>query len=1068
MRIVLYYTILFCSRPLQIEGKEHKEHKEPRRTQRCALYGLLCSLCSLFLLQNYCIAQPNENQFRLLTKENGLSDNRITGIVQDEKGFLWVSTLNGLNRFDGTHFTIFKDNSSDGAIPGNAITTIHYFGKGYLGIATEGGAQLINTSHQLQRTNLLVPTDTLLHYWSNHVMDISKTADGHFVVSTKTGLFAFDGNGKLLQRHDRYTVQDAGKAWMIYGAINNTLPDSSVLAQVEDGFMQYDPASNKFTPITASPAGTGKLMTDYKKSTIFFQLLHDSHFLYTDTETNELIVFNYKTNSKFRLPLPFRVVEQIGWPSRVSQLSDSTFAITGFYKGFFILTRHRQTNTYSLSPKYFANYSCTYVFADKDNRLWIGAREGLFMQKITTKQVETFYINKPEPSSKTYTIADVIAWKNNLYAAELNSSDIVVLDKQSMKPKQVIKLSKEIGFTYSFLQVHPDTLWIGTNRGLRWLHPLSGRFGKIDNPTYPAALDSMGILRWMQDSRGNYWFETNGMMNTILFYNPETETFRLVNMDQSDPLFKINKPFGIAEDIKGHIWISGDGLCRLNSKTFQCDTLIKRFQDFNPFRPAMVALNTGNDPSIWIKSSNNGLLQWDPYTQKQTIFTNRNGLYDNIVRYIISAGHYIAMLHTDGLSIFDITTHSSQNYFPGDGLGNPLSYYFLRYDASEQFLYAMGSNVISRIQLTADAAIKDPSPPLVITALRIGNDTLIHYPADKIKLTHHQNDISIVFTAIHFGAAANLRYAYSVSNGPHSEWIDLGNQSVVNFNNLQPGHYTFYVKAYSANNEWKEVVQPVDIYIAAPWWRQLWFKLLAGAVAIALLILAYRKRIAQIRQEGELNQRLAGYEMKALYAQMNPHFIFNCLNSIKFMILQKDTTNASLYLTKFSRMIRQTLEQSQQGLVSILKETEYLADYLDMEKLRFDHSFQYEIRVDSALHAESTLIPTMLLQPIAENAVWHGLMHKAGEKKITILFYKEADKIICRIEDNGVGFDNKSNGDRANHQSTGISNIQKRIRLLNQKYRMSSAIYIENNAADTGTCIKLVLDNVSLSTNEML
>jgi ligand-binding sensor domain-containing protein len=1007
-----------------------------------------------------CMAQPDESQFRLLTKENGLSDNRITAIVQDEKGFLWVSTVNGLNRFDGVRFTSFMAGHSVDAIPDNGIATLHYFGNGCLALATEAGAQLINTNNHLERTNLIVPTDTSLYYWSNHVRDISKTAGNHFLVSTKTGLFVFDSHGKILQRYDRYTVQDAGKAWMIFSALNNTLPDSSVLAQVEDGFMHYTPSSNKMVRLTASPAGLGRLAADYKKSSIFFQRYHGPRFLYTDTKTNHLVVFNYTTGHEFRLPLPFKVVTEIGWRSRVSPLTDSSFAITGYYKGFFILTWHRATDTYSLSRKYFPDYTCTAVFADSEQRLWIGAREGLLMQKSVARQVETVQLSDAVRKGKACTIADITSWKNNLYATIVQSGDILVLDKQTMQPQRVIELTKhhpDIGLAFSLLPIHADTLWIGTNKGLRWLHPATGRTGRINNGTYPAALDSIDIYRYLRDSRGNYWFET-GHVNTVLFYNTIQKWFRLVNADGSDPFFKINKSFGMAEDSAGHIWIAGDGLCRMNRHTFTCDTLIKYFAGTNPFKPAMSALNAGNNSAIWIKT-HSSLLQWYPYAQKRLLFTAQNGLH-HVSRFITGAGNYIAMLHSDGLSIFDAKSYVSKNYFTYNGLGNPLSYFYLRYDAPGQAVYATGMNVISRIPVTAIPGPTKP-PSFIITALQTGNDTMIHYPGESQQLSYDQNDISIRFTAINYTAAANLRYAYSMLKNGDTAWTDLGNQSVLNFNNLSPGTYNLLVKVYSGSNEWKEVIRPLNIHISAPWWRQAWFTAVVLLAAITLVIFLYKRRITAIRNKAELNHRLVEYEMKALHAQMNPHFIFNCLNSIKYMIIKDDKDQASVYLTKFSRMIRQTLEQSRQGIVTIQKEKEYLADYLDMEKLRFDHSFQYDIRIASDINPAITQIPAMLVQPITENAIWHGLMHKAGEKKLTIQFYREQANLVCLIEDNGVGFLQGAGQPKNGHRSSGLDNIKKRIELLNQKHHAAFNMHIAERMGGkgrTGTCVKLIFD----------
>src|SRR6187401_3181418 len=143
--------------------------------------------------------------------------------------------------------------------------------------------------------------------------------------------------------------------------------------------------------------------------------------------------------------------------------------------------------------------------------------------------------------------------------------------------------------------------------------------------------------------------------------------------------------------------------------------------------------------------------------------------------------------------------------------------------------------------------------------------------------------------------------------------------------------------------------------------------------------------------------------MQALRAQMNPHFIFNCLSSINKFILKNDTDTASDYLTRFSRLIRQSLTNPQLSLIPLSDEIEMLRLYLDMERLRFSESFKYNIVYENTIEPETIYIPPMLLQPFCENAIWHGLMHKEGQGKLDIVMSMEKDQLKCVITDNGIG-----------------------------------------------------------------
>ena len=207
-----------------------------------------------------------------------------------------------------------------------------------------------------------------------------------------------------------------------------------------------------------------------------------------------------------------------------------------------------------------------------------------------------------------------------------------------------------------------------------------------------------------------------------------------------------------------------------------------------------------------------------------------------------------------------------------------------------------------------------------------------------------------------------------------------------------------------------------------------------------------------------INQQLAEAQLSALQTQMNPHFIFNCLNSIKGMILDDEREKASRYLSKFATMIRITLNQSREIFTTIYENIEHLENYLAMEKLRFDDSFAFSITVDDSIDKEETLIPTMMIQPLVENAIWHGLMYKKGEKKLLMKFYRAGDYICCSIEDNGIGITLSAQLRKLSnpaHTSVGLANLRNRIKIMNDKYDTGCTLDIrdlhEADSDRTGT-----------------
>ncbi|MDO6431104.1 histidine kinase [Flavitalea sp. BT771] len=222
------------------------------------------------------------------------------------------------------------------------------------------------------------------------------------------------------------------------------------------------------------------------------------------------------------------------------------------------------------------------------------------------------------------------------------------------------------------------------------------------------------------------------------------------------------------------------------------------------------------------------------------------------------------------------------------------------------------------------------------------------------------------------------------------------------------------------------------------------------------------------RELVSINQQLAEAQLSALQTQMNPHFIFNSLNSIKGMILDNEQKKASRYLSKFAQMIRITLNQSKETFTTLYENMEYLESYLMMEKLRFGDFFTFSIDVDDEIDKEDVLIPTMMIQPLAENAIWHGMMHKKGEMKLLVRFSMEGETISCTIQDNGIGIEESQRLkqiQKPTHQSVGLSNLRHRIKILNEKFDAGCSLEIKDLSHvpgnGTGTCVVLRFNTIT-------
>jgi tetratricopeptide (TPR) repeat protein len=214
---------------------------------------------------------------------------------------------------------------------------------------------------------------------------------------------------------------------------------------------------------------------------------------------------------------------------------------------------------------------------------------------------------------------------------------------------------------------------------------------------------------------------------------------------------------------------------------------------------------------------------------------------------------------------------------------------------------------------------------------------------------------------------------------------------------------------------------------------------LAGSVLHSMRQRMKSQRILSEKNEeikiSRYQQELSALEMKALRSQMNPHFIFNCMNSINRMILAGENDEASRYLSKFSKLIRLTLENSEHSLISLKDELAMVEAYIQLESIRFKGKITYEIRVDETVDPESTQLPSMVLQPFIENAIWHGLMHKSGPGCIRILIDQDEDELKCSIEDDGVGREMalRFADQTGKHRSMGLKITEDRLRLISRQ-----------------------------------
>ncbi|HYD20107.1 MAG TPA: histidine kinase [Flavipsychrobacter sp.] len=346
-------------------------------------------------------------------------------------------------------------------------------------------------------------------------------------------------------------------------------------------------------------------------------------------------------------------------------------------------------------------------------------------------------------------------------------------------------------------------------------------------------------------------------------------------------------------------------------------------------------------------------------------------------------------------------------------------------------------------------------------------DTAIVSPAD-IRLSYKQRDLTINYTALAFQDGRNVTYRYILEGGDSDTIITK--LTSVNLSAVSPGNYVFKVWAKGANEIWNSEPARLSVTISQPFWLEEWFLLLVLSV-VALLIYTYvRRRVNTIRKtertKTELNKKMAKLEMQALRAQINPHFIFNALNAIQNYYNMNDERNANRYMTMFANLIRRTLAYSKDNWINLPEEVSMLRTYIELEKMRFKDTFDFEILVSENINVEHTKIPAMLIQPFVENAINHGLRHLRERRGNLIVRFSSLGKcLLCVVEDNGVGFRQAAvieQRTRPVHKPMGMDITSGRIETMNLLYNTSINVNVihKDTSYDSGAIVEITIPTI--------
>jgi ligand-binding sensor domain-containing protein len=1016
-------------------------------------------------------------KFENYTPRNGLPSDFIETIAQDKYGFIWLGTHNGLVQFDGVQFKTYTHNNGDSSgLPDNDTRSIISDPTGKVWIASKKGLFYYD-------------------YATDHFIKITTAADGQPVnwvtcpvLDKQQHLWFLSPNG--IYRLDLTT--SAFRLFQVKGikvepfSGNRLFSTASgrVYFTSRNGLYFFDTAVNVFRqqPIINNDGLLFKngISTIYEEDKNKLWVASFSGLYLLNIETGTSRKFSYKKDHKTDDNI---VINSFSFCPSLT--GDSVLWCATPHHGLVLFNLHAKQFIQSFVPDNYDASSiggpvCYNSFTDRDGILWISHMNGLSKLDWHNQQIKSYRIkamadsNEMEPPVRRI-VADAYFPEN--YWMMTWGYGILYYNKKSDK---IIDYShrKQLNGGYNSLfyydAVYDDqkVLWAAADNGLSFYESAKDRFVNI-KPSNPVQTGDTLIFRIVKDKNHNLWLGTDAGL--WRFNIPSRQFIKFHATNPADSTVVNSSVYTMRFDQQDKLYVgTGIGLYVLDTSTGKI-TVMVRPSDNNKTNlniNYIWGIDVDRNNNVWVATRGGSLYRYDPASKTYTDFKMGNGLTTEELRDVfVDSLQQIWISSFDGIFKLDQQTKLFTRFTPEDGL-NSFNISLGRWSIINNKIYSGSPGAYSIIDPYASKPLTSHFP-VWITAINLPN-RVVHFSPDatmqmRLPIRYPDNSVSFEFTAISYTASSTIKYAYRLE-GFDKNWQYCSSRRFANYNNLSGGSYTFQVKAMNAAGLWSDSNASMTIVVKPPFWETGWFRGLLAIAIAGMITVGVQKRIANIRkqaaykqQQAFFAQKLAETEMMALRAQMNPHFIFNCMNIIDSLITDNRKEDAQDFLQKFSKLIRLVLENSQHQQVPLKLDLQALQLYVKLEAIRNDHHFTYEFDVDQELIEKDFTIPPLLLQPYIENAILHGLRNKEkGTGRLLIRIKKSNGKIMATIEDNGIGrkksmLINEEN--KKPYEQLGMKVTSKRINLLRMINHNEVEVYIDDACPEeeTGTRVIILL-----------
>jgi len=997
--------------------------------------------CLLFLFGEEAAAQ----QFNIetFTTKEGLVNDNVRSLALDSSGFLWIATWEGISRYDGYSFKNYFHYPNDSL-------SLPYFSILYLMV--DGGNNLWLISDQknvaiYDRYNDIFKGIRDLHpSMPETCANISIDESGYLWIINTDSIFRFDfktrkfgrygltdiyGNPMNIGVQPTYSITTYGNlVYLVYDKIYEfeKLSDKKLILRKEykiestTPFKTIDFSYVYWYRLYVAESGrkwiysnAGLFLLDEvtglfrefrgpfpeKKST-------RNGFLCWSWHDHGIYIFNCKEGELLHIPHDYcQLVKGVFCQSK-DLFWFSNSSMTGASLGF---------SRVVFTPGYFENYplladkndipTVYAVTKDKFNRIWVGMR-GRYPINLISPDMKTIKLEIPE-------FADM------------------------QNPGAIRSLN-----------VTNDGIWIGYFRELLLFYDFNTKKWSPHKP------GSNYFRTVVINEKGKLYLSKDNSM--IAIYDPDLKkTTDISDYQSASPLYKI-----VIGD-NGLIWAGSNhsSLIKVDTASKKSELYFLSKENYN-----IEDICIGDNNNLWLATLGGGVCNFNPATGEKRFFTTSNGLSNDITYCLLKDNEgYIWVSTNKGISRINPQTGIIRTFGTAEGLSivefNSGASHIA--DDGEFLMGGMGGLIGFYPDSINLYETETTSQKIIFTEIGASGNKVpfrqsVNEP-DTIILKKGENNLSINFSSSDFIHSDKTIYRYMLSK-INENWVETDSRNRnVSYANLIPGWYTYQLQATDDGGYWS-ASKELRIRIQPFFYQTLLFRI---AVLIALMLLISTVIFLYIRQ---LKQREAqkqdALRLQSLQGQMNPHFIFNSLNSINYFISKNDPYSANKYIADFSRLIRSILYNFNSEFIRLDKEIDSLEEYLKIEHLRFGDKFDYKIEVDSAIEPGQFMVSPGLVQPFVENSIWHGVRGLDKRKgNVTVTYSLENGKIICIVEDDGIGRNKAEDAKNSvdSKVSKGIYIVTERLKIINKLQKANYKILISDlypAAQETGT--RVVID----------